>query len=576
MATLRAFFGVRLQSPRLAFFTQRHGVPQPEQKGLAGSDAHQPNCNTAMTTIHVTNRTRSTGVNVFPQRRASDSDPVTEVGALSRIVERDLQVLKKNLAQHRCDATHDEEWEGAWTRLESAWETVRSELVDDSAANPPTEVISSQRIRATGVPPLEQESSATAPTAQFIDRLPGMVRNLARSISSAGAAHAREGKIWLTASSRAQVENWVRARHRMGSARNVLRVGFRNFIDASNKFASANAARLHMRLRGAGRRRRVRVLTDLTLPPSAARRRVAIVGPSEMPGRAILGTSDDARGSSRSSFDRSARESKVTPLGKVSSTLTLPTQVSSATVAAGPFIVQPLPWLAGALAPVLSSRAIQIHHGIHHATCIALANQLSGERPELAHKSSLEIVCWAREHARDTALFTATSEAWNHALLWQSLTPSRKRPEGELCRAIDEAFGNYSNLAGALATAGATHVGSGWLWLVVNHRNQVKILTTSGTDSPEYRGTACLLAIDLWEHAYYFDHHNRRREYLDALIDRRLDWDFAAARYRLAFEQNAKARRESKRRANHDKIGEAADPPKVKRENPPDEGSRRH
>jgi Fe-Mn family superoxide dismutase len=203
------------------------------------------------------------------------------------------------------------------------------------------------------------------------------------------------------------------------------------------------------------------------------------------------------------------------------------------------------------LAPVVSSRAIQVHHAVHYATCIALANQLSRERQELRHKSALDIVCWAREHARDTALFTATSEAWNHALLWQSLTPSRKRPEGELCRAIDQAFGNYSNLAGALATAGAAHVGSGWLWLVVNHRNQVKILTTSGTDSPEYRGTTCLLAIDLWEHAYYFDHHNRRREYLDALIDRRLDWDFAAARYRLAFEQSANARRESRRRAPH-------------------------
>jgi Fe-Mn family superoxide dismutase len=222
-------------------------------------------------------------------------------------------------------------------------------------------------------------------------------------------------------------------------------------------------------------------------------------------------------------------------------------------VAAGPFIVQPLPWLAGALAPVVSSRAIQVHHGVHHATCIALANQLSRERQELAHKSAFDIVCWAREHARDTELFIATSEAWNHALLWQSLTPSRKRPEGELCRAIDDAFGNYSNLAGALARAGAAHVGSGWLWLVVNHRNQIKILTTSGTDSPEYRGIACLLAIDLWEHAYYFDHQNRRREYLDALIDRRLDWDFAAARYRLAFEQSANARRESRRRAPHAK-----------------------
>ena len=518
-----------------------------------------------MTTTHVTDRTRSRSARALPQRRASDADPVTEIGDLSRIVERDLQVLKTNLAKHRCDARLDEAREAAWTRLESAWGTVRSELADDPVSNPPAEVILPGSALTAAVPLLEEQSSATSPTAQFIDRLPAMVRSLARSVSSAGAAHAREGKIWLTASSRAQVKNWERAKHRLGSARNALSVGFNDLMDASHTFASASAARLRMRLWEASRRKRVRVLTGLTLPPSAARQRVATVDQSGMPARAIVGTSDDARGSSRSRPDSSIREtapcqslerrpvsqSKAAPLAKVSGTATLPVQESSATVAAGPFILQPLPWLAGALAPVVSSRTVQVHHGNHHAACIALANQLSRERPELADKSALDIVCWAREHARDTELFIATSEAWNHALLWQSLTPSRKRPEGELCRAIDEAFGNYSILAGALATAGAAHVGSGWLWLVVNQRKQVKILTTAGTDSPEYRGTTCLLAMDLWEHAYYFDHQNRRREYLDALIDRRLDWDFAAARYRLAFERIAKARRESRRRAPH-------------------------
>ena len=124
-----------------------------------------------MTTTHVTDRRQSRSARAFPQRRASDAHPGTNIGDLSRIVERDLQVLKSNLAQHSCDATHDEEWEGAWTRLESAWETVRSELVDGAVANPPTEVISSQRTRAAGVPPLAEESSATSPTAQFIDQI---------------------------------------------------------------------------------------------------------------------------------------------------------------------------------------------------------------------------------------------------------------------------------------------------------------------------------------------------------------------------------------------------------------------
>ena len=125
MATLRAFFGVRLQSPRLAFFTQWHGARSPSKRV---SRANRPSCNMPMTTTHVTDRRRSRSARAFPQRRAGDAHPGTAIGDLSRIVERGLQVLKTNLAQHCCDATHDEEWEGAWTRLESAWETVRSGL----------------------------------------------------------------------------------------------------------------------------------------------------------------------------------------------------------------------------------------------------------------------------------------------------------------------------------------------------------------------------------------------------------------------------------------------------------------
>jgi superoxide dismutase len=92
-------------------------------------------------------------------------------------------------------------------------------------------------------------------------------------------------------------------------------------------------------------------------------------------------------------------------------------------------------------------------------------------------------------------------------------------------------------------------VGSGWLWLTANSRKQVRILTTSDADCPEARGHTCLLAIDLWEHAYYLDHQNRRREYLDALIDRRLDWEFAEQRFRLVLQPESQAQRKISSRA---------------------------
>jgi Fe-Mn family superoxide dismutase len=183
-----------------------------------------------------------------------------------------------------------------------------------------------------------------------------------------------------------------------------------------------------------------------------------------------------------------------------------------------------------------------MHHGAHYMQCVEAANRLVGGYKELAGKNALEIVRWANLHARGTELARSTAEVWNHWLFWQSLTPSSKRPNGELGKALIRTFGDYSTFAEQFASAGTAHVGSGWLWLLASRGKQVRILTTSGTQCPEARGRTVLLAIDLWEHAYYLDHQNRRREYLDALIARRLDWDFAENRYRLFVEARAPRR----------------------------------
>ena len=231
-----------------------------------------------------------------------------------------------------------------------------------------------------------------------------------------------------------------------------------------------------------------------------------------------------------------------------------------------PFALQPPPWVLGALSPVISSRTMMLH-GAYHAQCIKSANRLARDHKQLAGKNSLEIVRWAHEHASGTELLSTASEAWNHSFYWQCLTPWKKRPSGELRKALDRKFGDFSNFADEFAQAGAAHVGSGWLWLIANSRKQVRILTTSDADCPEARGHTCLLAIDLWEHAYYLDHQNRRREYLDALIDRRLDWEFAEQRFSLVLQREPQARRktssrtgERKRSSHHKQQRKAATP----------------
>jgi Fe-Mn family superoxide dismutase len=192
-----------------------------------------------------------------------------------------------------------------------------------------------------------------------------------------------------------------------------------------------------------------------------------------------------------------------------------------------------LPWTVGSLAPVISSRTIQFHYERHHAIYVQTANRLSRGRPELASMNAIEIVEWSRRRPEEKALFNAAAQACNHALFWNSLCPQRKRPTGALLQAVEKSFGSFADLAMELAARGAAQFGSGWLWLVADRRRKLRIVTTANADRPVYKSFRSLLVIDLWEHAYYFDHQDRRLEYLEGVIDRRIDWDFAASQFRL-------------------------------------------
>lgn len=209
----------------------------------------------------------------------------------------------------------------------------------------------------------------------------------------------------------------------------------------------------------------------------------------------------------------------------------MPTSAPDRPVNGGPFALEPLRWTMGSLAPVISSRTVQFHYSRLHAGYVDAANRLARAHDSLAGHSPVEIVRWARERPEETALRDAASEAVNHFWLWRSLTPQKKRPRGALGAALQRAFGDYGRFAYAFAETGERHFGSGWLWLVADDAGELEMLSGADGDCPEADGCRCLLAIDLWEHAYYLDHQERRREYLDAVIDRRLDWDFAAQRF---------------------------------------------
>jgi len=96
-----------------------------------------------------------------------------------------------------------------------------------------------------------------------------------------------------------------------------------------------------------------------------------------------------------------------------------------------------------------------------------------------------------------------------------------------LAKKLDAAFGSFENYKKEMAAAALSQFGSGWAWLVVE-AGALKVVKTGNADTPLTRGQVPLLTIDVWEHAYYLDYQNRRADYVNAVIDKLLNWDFAA------------------------------------------------
>ena len=194
---------------------------------------------------------------------------------------------------------------------------------------------------------------------------------------------------------------------------------------------------------------------------------------------------------------------------------------------ATPHALLRLPYPEDALAPVISTRTVGFHHGKHHKGYVDKVNELvSGT--EFEGQALERIVIATSGKPERVELFNNAAQAWNHAFYWRSLKPkSGGTPTGALAGKIDAAFGGLDALKKKLATAAVKQFGSGWAWLVTDGQ-ALMVVTTSNADVPFIRGMTPLLTLDVWEHAYYLDYQNRRADYAQAVIDRLLNWEFAA------------------------------------------------
>ena len=188
-----------------------------------------------------------------------------------------------------------------------------------------------------------------------------------------------------------------------------------------------------------------------------------------------------------------------------------------------------------ALEPHIDSKTMEIHHGKHHA---GYTNNLNNaiKDSDLEGKSIEEIL--SNLNLDNSAVRNNGGGFYNHCLFWDILSPSGGgEPAGAMSDAISNSFGSFDEFKTLFSKAAATRFGSGWAWLCVHPGGNLEICSTANQDNPLMKGIGCggtpILALDVWEHAYYLNYQNRRPDYIAGFFNV-IDWNAVSA----LFEQN--------------------------------------
>jgi superoxide dismutase, Fe-Mn family len=201
------------------------------------------------------------------------------------------------------------------------------------------------------------------------------------------------------------------------------------------------------------------------------------------------------------------------------------------------FKLPPLGYPYEALEPHIDTMTMRIHHDNHHAAYVNNLNGLAAKWPDLGKRpmeeilSNLSIVPGELQ----TGVRNNLGGHWNHTFFWDLMTPGgAKAPTEEVNTAIRSILSGFDQMKSVVKTAGLAQFGSGWVWVAVGKDKKLTIFTTANQDTPHiYAGAKPVLAIDVWEHAYYLKYQSKRGDYIDAWWNT-LNWDKVAANLRKA------------------------------------------
>ena len=198
------------------------------------------------------------------------------------------------------------------------------------------------------------------------------------------------------------------------------------------------------------------------------------------------------------------------------------------------FELPQLPYAYDALEPYIDARTMEIHHSKHHnAYTTNLNAAIAGT--DMEGKTIENILI--NLDMKNMPVRNNGGGFYNHSLFWTVMTPDGGGlPTGDLLAAIEASFGTFEEFKASFSKAGATQFGSGWAWLCVHKGGKLEVCGTPNQDNPLMPGVGCggtpILAMDVWEHAYYLHYQNRRPDYIEAFFNV-IDWKEVTRRFAL-------------------------------------------
>lgn len=182
------------------------------------------------------------------------------------------------------------------------------------------------------------------------------------------------------------------------------------------------------------------------------------------------------------------------------------------------YILPPLPFALDALEPYMDTRTVEVHYYGHHKSYVDKLNKAFKDRPDLRRpvEELLASLDTLPVEMHESVKNNAGGHA-NHSLLWSLLAPQAGgTPTGSFASVLHEAFGDFGNFKERFTNVAVDHFSNGWAWLATDRKGALHLLSTKDHETPITQGLTPLVVLDLWEHAYYLKHQNRRPEFVEA------------------------------------------------------------